>query len=80
MSTELSPNQVLAVEWIDAQLQKPNDKFYLGEGVYVNDLHECLKTQKDRILFGCETIKAASFRTTKKIKDYLIKIQSNNDA
>lgn len=70
---ELSPNQVLAVEWIDTQLQKPNDKFYLGGGVYVNDLHECLKTQKDRIVFGCETVQRASFRTTKKIKDYLIK-------
>ncbi len=77
MKAQLSPNQVLAVEWINAQLQKPNDKFYLGGGVYVNDLHECLKTQKDRIVFGCETVQRASFRTTKKIKDYLQKIQSN---
>ena len=73
MKKELSPNQVMAVEWIDAQLQKPNDKFYLGGGVYVADLHECLTTQKERIIFGCETVQRASFRTTKKIKDYLIK-------
>lgn len=71
MSTELSPNQVLAVEWIESQLQKPNDKFYLGGGVHVNDLHVCLATQKERILFGCNTVKLASFRMTKKIKDYL---------
>jgi hypothetical protein len=80
MKTELSPNQVMAVEWIDAQLQKPNNKFYLGGGVYVNDLHECLATQKDRIVFGCETVQRASFRTTKKIKDYLLKNQGNNEA
>ena len=67
----LTTNQTKAIEWIDAQLLKPNEQFLLKEGVYINDLHLCLIAQKERILFGIDPLRKLAFLRTKEIKDYL---------
>ena len=67
----LTTNQTRAIEWIDAQLLKPNERFVLKEGIHVDDLHSCLRTQKERILFGIDPLRKLAFLRTKEIKDYL---------
>lgn len=67
----LTTNQTRAIEWIDAQLLKPNDRFVLKEGIYINDLHSCLKTQKERIIFGIDPLRKLAFLRVREIKDYL---------
>lgn len=67
----LTTNQTKAVEWIDAQLLKPNDKFILKEGIHINDLHGCLKSQKERILFGIDPLRKLAFLRVREIKNYL---------
>ena len=67
----LTPNQTKAVEWIEAQLLKPNDRFVLKEGIYINDLHSCLKTQKERIIFGIDPLRKLAFLRVREIKNYL---------
>jgi hypothetical protein len=67
----LTTNQTKAVEWIEAQLLKPNDRFILKEGIYINDLHSCLKSQKERILFGIDPLRKLAFLRVREIKDYL---------
>ena len=67
----LTTNQTRAIEWIGAQLLKPNDRFILKEGIYINDLHSCLKTQKERILFGIDPLRKLAFLRVREIKDYL---------
>lgn len=67
----LTTNQTRAIEWIDAQLLKPNERFILKDGIHIDDLHSCLRTQKERILFGIDPLRKLAFLTTKEIKDYL---------
>ena len=67
----LTTNQTRAIEWIEAQLLKPNDRFILKEGIYINDLHSCLKTQKERIVFGIDPLRKLAFLRVREIKDYL---------
>ncbi len=67
----LTTNQTRAIDWIDAQLLKPNDKFMLKEGIYINDLHSCLKTQKERIIFGIDPLRKLAFLRVREIKNYL---------
>lgn len=67
----LTTNQIRAIEWIEAQLLKPNDRFILKEGIYINDLHSCLKTQKERIVFGIDPLRKLAFLRVREIKDYL---------
>lgn len=67
----LTTNQTRAIEWIDAQLLKPNAQFMLKDGIYINDLHSCLRAQKERILFGIDPLRKLAFLRTKEIKDYL---------
>lgn len=67
----LTTNQTRAIEWIEAQLLKPNDRFILKEGIYINDLHSCLKTQKERIVFGIDTLRKLAFLRVREIKEYL---------
>lgn len=67
----LTTNQTRAIEWIEAQLLKPNDRFILKEGIYINDLHSCLKSQKERILFGIDPLRKLAFLRVREIKDYL---------
>jgi hypothetical protein len=69
----LTTNQTKAVEWIEAQLLKPNDRFILKEGIYINDLHSCLKSQKERILFGIDPLRKLAFLRVREIKNYLNK-------
>lgn len=67
----LSDNQTKAIEWIEAQLLEPNERFMLKEGVYINDLHSCLRAQKERIIFGADIIRRLAFLRTREIKNYL---------
>jgi hypothetical protein len=67
----IKPTRLKAIDWIDAQLLKPTDRFILKPGHYINDLNECLRTQKTRILFADEMEAALAYRRTKEIKDYL---------
>jgi hypothetical protein len=67
----LTTNQTKAVEWIEAQLLKPTERFMLKEGIYINDLHSCLKTQKERIIFGIDPLRKLAFLRVREIKNYL---------
>jgi hypothetical protein len=74
----LTTNETKAIEWIDAQLLKPNERFMLKEGIYINDLHGCLKSQKERILFGIDPLKRLAFLRVREIKDYLNNKNTNH--
>ena len=67
----LTINHTRAIEWIEAQLLKPNDRFILKEGIHINDLHSCLKSQKERILFGIDPLRKLAFLRVREIKNYL---------
>jgi hypothetical protein len=67
----LTTNQTKAIEWIDAQLLKPNERFILKDGIHIDDLHECLKTQKERILFGIDPLRKLAFLRVREIKNFL---------
>jgi hypothetical protein len=67
----LTTNQTRAIEWIEAQLLKPNDRFILKAGIHINDLHSCLKTQKERIIFGIDPLRRLAFLRVREIKNYL---------
>ena len=67
----LTRNETKAIEWIDAQLLKPNERFMLKQGIYINDLHSCLKSQKERILFGIDPLRRLAFLRVREIKNYL---------
>ena len=67
----LTNNQNKAIEWIDAQLLKPNERFVLKEGIHIDDLHSCLRTQKERIIFGIDPLRKLAFLRVREIKDYL---------
>jgi hypothetical protein len=67
----LTTNQTKAIDWIDAQLLKPNERFILKDGIYINDLHECLKSQKERILFGIDPLRKLAFLRVREIKEYI---------
>jgi len=67
----LTTNQTKAIEWIEAQLLKPNEQFMLKEGIYINDLHSCLRAQKERILFGIDPLRKLAFLRVREIKEYL---------
>ena len=69
----LTTNQTRAIEWIDAQLLKPTERFMLKQGIYINDLHLCLKTQKERIVFGIDPLRKLAFLRVREIKNYLNK-------
>ena len=67
----LTENQTKAIEWIEAQLLKHNEQFMLKDGIYINDLHSCLKSQKERILFGINPLRKLAFLRVREIKNYL---------
>ena len=71
----LTENQTKAIEWIEAQLLKPNEQFMLKDGIYINDLHSCLKSQKERIIFGIDPLRKLAFLRVREIKNYLNKRQ-----
>jgi hypothetical protein len=68
---KINPNRLLAINWIDAQLLKPTQRFVLSQGIHINDLHSCLKTQKERIIFGIDPLRKLAFLRVREIKDYL---------
>lgn len=67
----LTTNQTKAIEWVDAQLLKSNERFMLKQGICISDLHSCLKTQKERMLFGIDPLRKLAFLRLREIKDYL---------
>ena len=67
----LTTNQTRAIEWIDAQLLKPNERFILKQGIHIDDLHSCLIAQKERILFGIDPLRKLAFLRVREIKNYL---------
>ena len=67
----LTTNQTKAIEWIDAQLLESNERFMIKQGIYINDLHLCLKTQKERMLFGIDPLRKLAFLRVREIKNYL---------
>jgi hypothetical protein len=67
----LTKNETKAIEWINTQLLKPNEQFMLKDGIYINDLHGCLKSQKERIIFGIDPLKRLAFLRVREIKDFL---------
>ena len=67
----LTTNQTKAIEWIDAQLLKPNERFILKQGIHIDDLHSCLIAQKERILFGIDPLRKLAFLRVREIKNYL---------
>ena len=69
----LTTNQTRAIEWIEAQLLKPTERFMLKQGIHINDLHLCLKTQKERIIFGIDPLRKLAFLRVREIKNYLNK-------
>lgn len=69
----LKPTRLQAIEWIDQRLLEPTERFVLSPGHYINDLNECLRTQKMRIIFGCDLEASRAYLRVKKIKDYLNK-------
>jgi len=68
---KLNSNRLQAIDWIDQQLLEPTERFILKPGHYINDLNECLRTQKMRILFGCDIEATQAYRRTREIKNYL---------
>lgn len=67
----LTENQTKAIEWIEAQLLKPNERFKLKDGIHIDDLHSCLRTQKERIIFGINPLRRLAFLRVREIKNYL---------
>jgi hypothetical protein len=67
----IKPTRLQAIEWIDGQLLKPTARFILKPGHYINDLNECIRTQKTRMLFADEMEASLAYRRVKEIKDYL---------
>lgn len=67
----LTTNQTKAIEWIESQLLKSNERFILKDGIHIDDLHLCLKTQKERILFGIDPLRKLAFLRVREIKNYL---------
>lgn len=64
-------NYLQAIKWLDAQLLKPNEQFTLKEGVIIDDLHECLRSQKHRILYSIDPLRKLAFLRVREIKNYL---------
>lgn len=64
-------NYLQAIKWLDAQLLKPNEQFTLKEGVIIDDLHKCLRSQKHRILYSIDPLRKLAFLRVREIKNYL---------
>jgi hypothetical protein len=70
--SNLTANQIKAIEWIDLMLTKPNmTGIKYKQAITIIDLHGFLKINRIRILEGREVIKKNSFEKVKLLKDYL---------
>jgi hypothetical protein len=67
----IKPTRLQAIEWINKQLLEPTARFILKPGHHINDLNECLRTQKERILFGIDPLRRLAFLRVREIKNYL---------
>jgi hypothetical protein len=64
-------NYQKAIEWIDAQTLEPNTDLDLGNGIIVNDLLLCLRTNRERLIHCEGRLQLLSFLKVKMIKDKL---------
>jgi hypothetical protein len=68
-------NYQKAVDWIDAQSVQPNTELDLGNGIIVNDLLLCLRTNRERLIHCEGRLQLLSFLKVKMIKDKLNQIK-----
>lgn len=64
-------NYQKAIEWIDAQSIEPNIELDLGNGIIINDLALCLRTNRERLIHCTGSLQLLSFLHVKQIKDKL---------
>jgi hypothetical protein len=64
-------NYQRAIDWIDAQSVQPNTELDLGNGIIVNDLLLCLRTNRERLIHCEGRLQLLSFLKVKMIKDKL---------
>ena len=77
--SNLTANQIKAIEWIDLMLTKPNmTGIKYKQGITIIDLHGWLKLNRIRILEGREIIKKNSYEKVKLLKDYLTLLECPN--
>jgi hypothetical protein len=70
--SNLTANQIKAIEWIDLMLTKPNmTGIKYKQGITIIDLHGWLKLNRIRILEGREIIRKNSYEKVKLLKDFL---------
>jgi hypothetical protein len=68
---KIPSNYQNAIDWIDEQNVESGTNLDLGNGVFVNDLALCLRTNRQRLL-SCEGyLQKLSFLKVKMIKDKL---------
>ena len=68
-------NYQRAIEWIDAQSIEPKTELDLGNGIIVNDLLLCLRTNRERLIHCTGWLQMLSFLKVKMIKDKLNQIK-----
>jgi hypothetical protein len=64
-------NYQRAIDWIDAQSIEPKTELNLGNGIIVNDLLLCLRTNRERLIHCEGRLQLLSFLKVKMIKDKL---------
>jgi hypothetical protein len=68
---KIPSNYQKAIDWIDAQSIEPNTELNLGNGIIVNDLLLCLRTNRERLIHCEGRLQLLSFLKVKMIKDKL---------
>lgn len=68
---KIPSNYQKAIEWIDAQTIEPNTELNLGNGIIINDLSLCLRTNRERLIHCTGRLQMLSFLKVKMIKDKL---------
>jgi hypothetical protein len=77
--SNLTANQIKAIEWIDLMLTKPNmTGIKYKQAITIIDLHGWLKLNRIRILEGREIIRKNSYEKVKLLKDYLTLLECPN--
>lgn len=74
---KIPSNYQKAVDWIDEQSVEPGTELDLGNGVFVNDLALCLRTNRERLLTCEGWLQMLSFLKIKMIKDKLNQNENN---
>jgi hypothetical protein len=68
---KIPSNYQNAIDWIDAQSVEPKTELDLGNGIIVNDLLLCLRTNRERLIHCEGRLQLLSFLKVKMIKDKL---------